>query len=252
MLRQRVIPVLLLNGRSLVKTQKFRQPKYIGDPVNAIRIFNDKEVDEIIFLDISASKTGAAPNFDLIKIIASECFMPLTYGGGIAKVEHASRLFEIGAEKVCIQTAALSSPSLVTQIAMRYGSQSVVVSIDIKHDWFGKPRLYKSAVGGLRKDHWIEMIKVLVEAGAGEVVLNSVDRDGTLKGPDLSLIRTAANAIQVPLIALGGVASLADIRAAVDAGASAVAAGSYFVFHGPHKAVLLTYPNSSELENLFK
>lgn len=252
MLKHRVIPALLLRNNSLVKTQKFKEPRYVGDPINAVRIFNDKEVDELMVLDISASKNRREPNYALIKEFASECFMPLTYGGGITAVEQAARLFDLGIEKVCLQTAALSTPSLVTTLAERYGSQSIVVSIDIKRNWLGVPHLFGAAEGKLRTEPWLATMRCLVDAGAGEVLLNSVDKDGTLEGPNLELIRMAADKLPVPLIALGGISSLLDIKAAVNAGASAVAAGAFFVFHGPHRAVLITYPNYLELQTLFE
>lgn len=252
MLKHRVIPALLLRNGGLVKTLQFKHPKYVGDPINAIRIFNEKEVDELMVLDITASKERREPNYALIEEFASECFMPLAYGGGVANVEQAARLFSLGIEKVCLQTAALKDPNFVSQLARRFGSQSVVVSVDVKRNWLGKAQVYGSVDGRARSDSWLEFTKRLVAAGAGEVLLNAVDRDGTLSGPDLELIREAGTALHVPLIALGGVASLADIKAAVDAGASAVAAGAFFVFHGPHRAVLITYPKYEELENLFR
>ena len=252
MLKHRVIPVLLLRGSGLVKTLRFQSPKYVGDPINAIRIFNEKEVDELIVLDINASKLGGEPNYALIEEFAGECFMPLAYGGGIRSVEQAGRLFSLGVEKICVQTAAFSDPALITRLAERFGSQSVVVSLDIKRDWWGRARAFSSADGRMLKEPWPELAKRLVAAGAGELLVNAVDRDGTLAGPDLNLIREASAAVSVPIIALGGVSSLLDIKATVEAGASAVAAGAFFVFHGPHRAVLITYPRYQELENLFE
>lgn len=252
MLKHRVIPSLLLRNGGLVKTLKFKDPKYVGDPINAIRIFNEKEVDELMVLDITASKEHLEPNYVLIEEIAGECFMPLAYGGGVANVEQATRLFNLGVEKICVQTAALRDLTLVSRLADRFGSQSVMVSVDVKSNWLGKGQFYGSADGKARPEPWLELTQRLVNAGAGEVLLNSVDRDGTLAGPDLELIQTASAAISVPLIAVGGVSSLADIKAAVEAGASAVAAGAFFVFHGPHRAVLITYPEYHELENLFR
>jgi len=251
MLKHRVIPALLLHGAGLVKTQRFKDPKYVGDPVNAIRIFNDKEVDELMLLDITASKTGGEPNYRLIEEIAGECFMPLAYGGGVRSVEHASRIFSLGVEKICLQTAVLDDPALITRIADRFGSQSVVASVDVKRNWVSRPQLYAAAQSKTLRACWLTTLKVLVAAGAGEVLLNTVDKDGTLAGPDLNLIHLASDAVQVPLIALGGIGSLADIKAAVDAGASAVAAGAFFVLYGPHRAVLITYPRYDELEALF-
>ena len=250
MLKQRVIPCLLLRNSGLVKTLKFTNPKYVGDPINAIRIFNDKEVDELMVLDIEASKQGKEPDYALIEQFAGECFMPLCYGGGVRTVEQAQRLFALGVEKVCLQTAALNDISLVTRIAERFGAQSVLVSADIKRSLFGKRQLYSAATGKAVAQPWLDFLKSAVAAGAGEVVLNSVDRDGTMQGMDLELIREASSALPVPLVAVGGVGSMADIRAAIDAGASAVSAGAFFVFHGPHRAVLITYPRYQELEAL--
>ncbi|WP_341364850.1 AglZ/HisF2 family acetamidino modification protein [Thalassospira sp. SN3W] len=251
MLRNRVIPALLLQNEGLVKTTKFKNPKYVGDPINAIRIFNDKEVDELMVLDIAASQTGSEPNYQLIEELAGECFMPLAYGGGISTVEQAGRILACGVEKICLQTAALNKPQLVSDLAQKFGSQSIVVSADVKKNWFNKPKLFKAAERKIVDSDWIEYLQQQVRAGAGEILLNSVDQDGTLSGPDLDLIHTASEAIEVPLIALGGISSLADIKAAIEAGASAVAAGSFFVFHGPHRAVLITYPKYSDLEQLF-
>jgi cyclase len=251
MLNHRVIPTLLLRNAGLVKTVKFKDPKYVGDPINAIRIFNDKEVDELVVLDITASKECREPNYSLIEEFAGECFMPLAYGGGITNVGQAATIFSLGVEKICLQTAALEKPDLVSELADRFGSQAVVVSVDVKRSWLGKPQVFSASRGRALPEPWLQLTQRLVNAGAGEVLLNVVDRDGTLAGPDLCLIREACSVLSVPLIAVGGVSSMADIKAAVDAGASAVAAGSFFVFHGPHRAVLITYPRYQELEALF-
>lgn len=252
MLKHRVIPCLLIHNGGLVKTKKFSNPRYVGDPINAIRIFNDKEVDELILLDISASKENREPNYELIEQLAGECFMPLCYGGGIRTVEQARTLFRLGLEKISLQTAALDDVSLLKKIAGEFGSQSVVGSVDIKRNWFGKPGLYMSKSGRILPQSWQDYIQQLVAAGAGEIMLTAVDRDGTLEGMDNGLITEASAALPVPLIAVGGVGSLSDIKAAVDAGASAVAAGSFFVFHGPHRAVLITYPSYQVLEDMLK
>ncbi len=251
MLHNRVIPALLLQNEGLVKTIKFKNPTYIGDPVNVIRIFNDKEVDELMVLDITASQTGAEPNYQLIEELAGECFMPLSYGGGISTADQASRIFSCGVEKICLQTAAFRTPHLISELAQKFGSQSIIVSVDIKRNWFNKPKLFNTAERKVVDSDWLEYLQQHVRAGAGEILLNSVDKDGTLSGPDLDLIKTASETIDVPMIALGGVSSLEDIKATVEAGASAVAAGSFFVFHGPHRAVLITYPKYSDLEQLF-
>jgi len=249
-LKHRVIPCLLLRNGGLVKTRKFANPKYVGDPINAIRIFNDKEADELMVLDITASHDGREPDYALIEQFAGECFMPLCYGGGINSVEQARRLFALGVEKVCLQTAALRDPSIVSRIADVGGSQAVLVSIDVKKNWRGERRLYAAAPRQVLGRRWMEQMQELVAAGAGEVLLNAVDRDGTMEGMDLEMIREASSAIQVPLIAVGGAGSMMDIKSAVMAGASAVAAGAFFVFHGPHRAVLITYPRYQELERL--
>lgn len=252
MLKHRVIPSLLLTNRGLVKTTRFKNPKYVGDPVNAIRIFNEKEVDELMLLDIEASKERREPDYDLIEQIAGECFMPLAYGGGIKSVQQARRLFSLGIEKLCLQSAAFENPELIKQLSLEFGSQSIVVSIDIKRSWRGKLQIYQSFSGKKLKIDWQETLLHFVDLGAGEVLLNSVDADGTLAGPDLQLIGLASDLIGVPLIAVGGISSLSDIKNCIDAGASAVAAGAFFVYHGPHRAVLITYPKYQDLQELFE
>lgn len=249
MLKQRVIPALLLHRDGLVKTRRFAEPKYIGDPLNAIRIFNEKEVDELLLLDISASREGREPDYDLIEAFATECFMPFCYGGGISRMDQVERLFRLGVEKISLQTATRSDLALITRIAERYGSQAVVGAVDVKTDWKGSHQLYW-AVDRSTERGWQAHIERLVGAGAGEILVNAVDRDGMMAGMDLKLIREASRALQVPLIALGGVGTLDHIREAVDAGASAVAAGAFFVFHGKHRAVLITYPRYETLEAL--
>ncbi len=250
MLKHRVIPALLLRDGGLVKTRRFKNAKYVGDPINAIRIFNEKEVDELIVLDIAASKLGREPDYATIELIAGECFMPLCYGGGVHSVDQAAHLFDLGIEKICLQSAALVQLDLVSRIAARYGSQSIVISVDVKRNWLGKPVLYESRRGQACKQGWLDFAQKAVAAGAGEVLITAVDRDGEMAGYDLELISQAAQGVRVPLIALGGAGSLEDIKAAIDAGASAAAAGALFVFHGPHRAVLITYPQYAELEKL--
>jgi imidazole glycerol-phosphate synthase subunit HisF len=250
MLKNRIIPCLLLSEGGLVKTLRFKKPKYVGDPLNAIRIFNEKEVDELMLLDIGVSKAGGNPDFGLVEQIAGECFMPLCYGGGIRNFAQARKLFSSGVEKVCLQNAALENPSLITEIAEHYGSQSVIVSADVKKGWVGGKKLFDSRTGKTLETPVGEFLDHCVEVGAGEVLLNSVDRDGTMEGMDLELIRETAGRLTVPLIAAGGAGSLTDMKDAVLAGASAVAAGAFFVFHGPHRAVLITYPQYNELEEL--
>lgn len=252
MLSHRVIPALLLSHGGLVKTTKFKQPKYVGDPVNAIRIFNEKEVDELVVLDIDASRENREPDYDTIAEFASECFMPLAYGGGIQTVEQARTLFSLGIEKVVLQTAILDSSKLISDIANRFGSQSVIASIDIKRDWRGRAKAWSAMRQKKLAQPWLDMLHEYVEAGAGEILLNSVDKDGTQEGYDQELIATAAGALSVPVIALGGAGKLEHFVSAVGSGAAAVAAGSLFVFQGPHRAVLISYPRYSVLESLFR
>lgn len=252
MLKHRVIPALLLQNGGLVKTTQFKEPRYVGDPINAIRIFNEKEVDELLVLDIVASKEHCEPNYELIEQFAGECFMPLAYGGGVRTVHQARQLFALGVEKVCVQSAAIENISIISELVDQFGSQSIMVSVDVKKTWFGKPKLYQASKAKLLDGFWLDYLSEFVSAGAGEVLLNSVDNDGMLKGPDFQLIKQAADHVNVPLIAVGGVSSLMDMKGCVDAGASAVAAGAFFVYHGPHRAVLITYPKYQDLEQVFK
>lgn len=251
MLKHRVIPCLLIRDGGLVKTIRFSDPKYIGDPINAVKIFNEKEVDELMVVDIGASRNGQPPNFRLIEEFASECFIPLCYGGGIHSLEHAQTLFSIGIEKICLQSASYVQPELINKVAERYGSQSIVLSVDVRKDWLSRKKLYHAAIGKNISLPYIQHIKECVLRGVGEVVINAVDRDGVMRGYDLDLIREVAGAVDVPVVALGGAGCLNDFRQAVYAGASAVAAGAMFVFHGPHRAVLISYPPYSELTKLF-
>ena len=251
MLRRRVIPSLSISHSDLVKTKLFKHPKYVGDPINAIHIFNEKEVDELMVLDITASQDFQEPNYSLIEQFAGECFMPLAYGGGISSMEQAARIFSLGVEKICIQTEALRRPTFVTELANEFGSSSVIVSLDLKRNWLKQRKVFNRVLGKSVNTDWLQVIKELVAAGAGEVLLNCVDKDGTLSGADLEAINIASEAIDVPLIAVGGISSLNDIKEAFSAGASAVAAGSFFVFYGPQSAVLISYPSQSELEEIF-
>jgi cyclase len=252
MLIPRLIPCLLLSKGGLVKTMRFRDPKYVGDPINAVHIFNEKEVDELMVLDIDASREGRGPDFDLIEQVAGECFMPLCYGGGIHSFEDARRLFKIGVEKVALQSAVFRDPSLLRRIADHAGEQAVVGSIDIARDWLGRRKVRAGGRAKAPAAPWQELLRQLVANGAGEILLNCVEREGTLLGPDLDLVREATALVDVPVIATGGIGSLDDVKAAVEAGASAVAAGAFFVFYGPHRAVLITYPSYDEIERLWE
>jgi cyclase len=252
MLQKRVIPALLLHKGGLVKTVKFKTPKYVGDPINAVRIFNDKGVDELVFLDISVTASGTGPNFDLLADIASEAFMPFGYGGGITSVEQVKRLFALGVEKAILNTGAAANPALVEAAAAVAGSSSVVVSMDVRRSLLGRYSVWvRSGLTDAGRDP-VEYAQEMEHRGAGELLVQSIDRDGTQAGYDLELIRRVAEAVSVPVVAAGGAGSLAHFKQAADAGASAVAAGSYFVFHGKHRAVLITYPEYHELKELFE
>lgn len=251
MLAVRVIPVLLIKNRGLVKTIKFDKPKYIGDPINAVKIFNDKEVDEIVVLDIDASKKNIKPDFELVATIASECFMPLAYGGGVSSLDDMARLYDIGVEKVILNTRAISNLDLVHEASSHFGAQSVVVCIDIKKNMWGKYSILSHSEGKYSGIDVPEYVEKVEEAGAGEIMLQSVDRDGTCLGYDINLIQQATQKTTIPIVACGGAGNLDDFRKAVQAGASAVAAGSMFVYHGPHRAVLINYPSYTELKATF-
>lgn len=250
MLKNRIIPCLLLRNGGLVKTRRFKDPKYVGDPINAIRIFNEKEVDELMVLDILASRESKDPDYALIEKFAGECFMPLCYGGGIRTAEQARQVFALGVEKICLQSAALDNPLIISELSEQFGSQSIMVSVDVSRSWRNRPHLFESRKGKRLKKPWHEFLREAVSCGAGEIVLNSVDRDGMMQGYDLQLLHEAAESVDVPLIALGGAGKIEHLRDAVQAGASAAAAGSLFVFHGPHRAVLISYPTYHELETL--
>jgi imidazole glycerol-phosphate synthase subunit HisF len=243
----RVIPVLLMHNNGLVKSVRFKNYKYVGDPINAVKIFNEKEVDELILLDISATREGRSPGMQHITQIASEAFMPVAYGGGISSLDQIKELFQSGVEKIILNYHAVHNISLVNDAAKWAGSQSVVVSIDVKRNFLGKYRVYvKNASENTGLDP-VSFVKKVESAGAGEIFLNSIDRDGTYGGYDLDLIRMISDQLNIPMIACGGASSLNDFEAALSAGASAVAAGSIFVFQRPHNAVLINYPTQSQL-----
>lgn len=249
MLKTRVIPSLLLRGAGLVKTTRFKNPKYVGDPINAIRIFNDKEVDELVLLDITATRENRGPAFSVIEEVASECFMPLAYGGGIRTVEEARRIFKLGVEKVVFNTTAWREPQILTDASREFGAQAIVASVDVRRKLFGR---YEVFVDGGTRGTGIDAVdyaRRMESAGAGEILLNSIDRDGMMKGYELELLSRVTSAVGIPVIASGGAGSVEDFGLAIrQGGAAAVAAGAMFVFHGPHRAVLITYPGRDELE----
>ena len=251
MMKTRVIPVLLLQGQGLVKTVRFRDPTYIGDPINSIRIFNEKEVDELVFLDISATVEGRDPNYQVLEDIAGEAFMPLAYGGGVRRLEQAQRIFGLGFEKVVLSAVTYENDRLIADLVARYGSSSVVACVDCKKSFLGRHELFTHNGKIRKKQKLIEHVCKLAELGVGEIIVNSIDRDGTQKGYDIELIVAVAGAVNVPVVACGGAAGVEDFRAAVTrGGASAVAAGSLFVFKGPHRAVLINYPERRDLASV--
>jgi len=251
-LRIRVIPCLLLHNGGLVKTVRFRRPTYVGDPINAIKIFNDKEVDELALIDIDASRQGRGPDFALLERVNKEAFMPLACGGGIRTPDHVRRVLGLGYEKVILDSVVLGEPGSVEAASAACGSQSVVVCIDTKRDLFGRLRVYDHLRRRCTRLGPGEYARLAQARGAGEVIVYSVDSEGTFQGYDVKAVREVSDAVTVPVVALGGAGKLQDFADVVrDGGATAVAAGSFFVFHGPHRAVLITYPERQELERVF-
>lgn len=253
MLRPRIIPSLLIHEGGLVKTVNFKNPKYIGDPINAVKIFNEKVVDELAVFDIDASVLGREPNYKLIKNLAVQSRMPLCYGGGVKTVLQAQKIFGLGIEKIALSSAVLENPKIITEIADKVGSQSVIAVLDVKKKLLGGYEVYihngKKATG---KDP-LKFVEELQSLGVGEIIINSIDQDGVMKGYDLNLINKVRSKISVPLTVLGGAGSLEDIQKVIQAhGVIGVAAGSLFVFKGKYKAVLINYPVKSEKENLFR
>jgi cyclase len=251
-LRHRVIPVLTIDERRLVKTIRFRNPRYLGDPLNAVRLFNEKEVDEIVIVDIGATRRGREPDFAFIADLASECFMPMAYGGGIASLDHAARVLSLGVEKVVMNTAAVEHPELLSAASDRYGAQAVIAAIDVRRRWTGAT--VATTRGGTKSSGRtpVEMARAMEQAGAGELLLTSIPHDGEMRGYDLALIKQVSAAVSIPVIACGGAGTLDDLRLAVrDGGASAASAGSLFVYQGKHRAVLVNFPSQDVRERLF-
>ena len=255
MLRSRITPCLLIHNGGLVKTKVFAEPKYVGDPINAVRIFNEKEADELMILDIDATVNGREPDFKLIAKLAAECRMPLCYGGGVTQVEQVQRLINIGVEKVAVSSAAIARPALVTEMAEAVGRQSIAVVLDVR-----KRRGFVSTGYGLcthnaKRDYKVDVLSLIREfqkAGAGEIVINSVDRDGTMQGYDLELAAQVKSMTNIPVTFLGGAGSIGDLSDLVSLfGIVGAAAGSLFVFKGKYRAVLINYPARNQKNMIF-
>lgn len=244
-MRIRIIPTLLLQDQGFYKTEKFKNSKYLGDPINILKIFNEKEVDEVLILDISASKNGMEPQYDFLSDLAGEAFMPLGYGGGIKNTDQIKKILNLGFEKVCLNAAALKTPKFVEEAASVFGSSTIAVMVDVKKSFLGRYEVFNHSTGKAFLDP-LKWVMELESLGVGEIILNSVDRDGVMRGYDLDLIRLISSKIKVPLVASGGAGSIGDLHSAVESGASAVAAGSLFVFQGPLRGVLISYPNDEE------
>lgn len=250
MLNKRVIPVLLMRNGGLVKGIGFKKHKYVGDPINAVKIFNDKEVDELVLLDIDATSSGRGPDFELLEMLAGECFMPVCYGGGIRSLDDVKKVFELGFEKVALQTLLFDNPGLVRKMVSKFGSQSFVASIDVKKDIFGRHKAFISSRQEVIRTSLLDLMKELQSLGVGEFLVTSIDREGSLSGIDISLVNKFTSVLDVPLIFGGGIGSLFDIEKLLSSGVDAAAVGSFFLFHGPHRAVLISYPSLDDLKKV--
>lgn len=252
MYRPRVIPVLLLKDKGLVKTVKFKKNRYIGDPINAVRIFNDLEADELVFLDITASKDKRTISLDLVKEIGDEAYMPFAVGGGITSIKDVEEILKAGAEKVVFNTALQHNIDIISETALKFGSQSVIASVDVKKNLFGKYVVYVKSGKIKINTPLLDFVKQIEEKGAGEIIINSIDNDGVMNGYDIELIKSVSNVVDIPVIACGGAWELNHLKEATEKGfASAVAAGSMFVYHGPRKGILVNYPEKEELNKTF-
>lgn len=248
MLRTRVIPALLLRNESLVKTVRFGKFVYVGDPCNTVRIFNELEVDELLFLDITATREGSSPNLKVLAEIANECFMPLSYGGGIRRLEDAQTILKLGFEKVVVNSSAIERPGLITELADHFGCQAVVVSIDVKRDLLGQHKVFTCSGMHNTGLNPVEWASEAAQRGAGEILLTSIDREGSWEGFDIELVKSVTGAVPIPVIAHGGAGSLAHIGAVVQkAAASAVALGSMVVFQKKGMGVLVNFPDALSL-----
>jgi len=252
MFRPRVIPILLLKNKGLVKSKKFKDFRYIGDPINAVKIFNDLKADELVFLDILASKQNKTISLEFVRQVGDEANMPFAVGGGIKTIQQIKDIINAGAEKVIINTFAFESPDFIKQASEEFGSSTIVISIDVKKKFMGKKQVFTmSGSKGTGRDP-VVFAKLVEENGAGEIIINSIENDGMMSGYDLDLIESVSKAVTIPVVATGGAGSLDDFKLAVNSFASAVAAGSLFVYHGPRNAVLINYPTQEELKTVFE
>ena len=252
MFRPRVIPVLLLKDLGLVKTIKFMNPQYIGDPINAVKIFNDLKVDEIVFLDITATQQKRHIQLDFIRKVSDEANMPFAIGGGIKTIKEIRNILENGAEKVILNTTSVENPRFIKEAADVFGSSTIVACMDVKKNIFGKYQLVYKNAKKKAKDDPIEFAQKIEKYGVGEIIVQSVNRDGTYSGYDIEIIKKISKSVSVPVVALGGAADYNDFKEVVDTGfASAVAAGSLFLYHGPRRAVLINFPTQKYLKELF-
>jgi cyclase len=253
MYRPRVIPILLLQNKGLVKSEQFAKHRYIGDPINAVKIFNDLHADELVFLDILASKENRCISLDFVKNVGEEANMPFAVGGGITTIQQIQDILAAGAEKVVLNSIALLTPSFVREAADTFGSSTVCVCIDVKKDFLGRVRVWSHA-GSKKQGHSpVEFAKIMAQQGAGELIVQSIEKDGMMTGYDLQLIKSIAAAVHIPVVAAGGAGKTTDFKSAVAEGyASAVSAGSLFVYHGARKGILINYPDKKTLIDIFK
>ena len=253
MFRPRVIPVLLLKDLGLVKSVKFKNHRYIGDPINAVKIFNDLGADELIFLDILANKKNRAISLDFIKRVGDEANMPFSVGGGIRSIKEIKQLIGAGAEKVVLNTSACENPQFVKEASSEFGSSTIVISIDVRKNIFAKERIYIYSGRMATNYDPVSFAGLMEYNGAGEIIINSIEKDGMMNGYDINLVKRVSEKVKIPVVALGGASNYKDLRKAVEEGyASAVAAGSMFVYHGSRRAVLINYPAREQLNTLFK
>lgn len=251
MLRPRIIPCLLVHEKGLVKSVNFKNHKYVGDPINAVRIFNEKEVDELMVIDIDASVENREPDYKMIENLAAECRMPLCYGGGVKTVEQAQRIFSLGVEKIAVSSAIIEDPDFITRMAEKVGTQSVVAVLDVKKKLLGGYEVYTHNGKKKTGKNPVEFAKELEKLGIGEIVINSIDNDGVMKGYDMGIIEKVREAVSIPMTVLGGAGSLEDIKQLIKKfGIIGASAGSLFVFKGVYKAVLINYPSREEKDNL--